>query len=70
MAGSGQTQGKRQREKKLRERAQLKRDRRHKRQAEKKRTQGQDDRLLNDQLAPAETEGGDRNDPPLQAAST
>jgi len=69
MARSGQTQQKRQRENKLREKAQLKRDRRQQRQAEKKRTQAQEDQLLNDQLAPAETEGADRNDPPLQAAA-
>jgi hypothetical protein len=70
MARSGQTQQKRQRENKLREKAQLKRDRRQQRQAEKKRPRAQEDRLLSDQFAPAETEGADRNDPPLQAAST
>jgi hypothetical protein len=50
MAGSGQTQQNRQRENKLREKTQLKRELRQQRQVEKRRTQMQEDQPLGEQL--------------------
>ena len=52
---SNQTQQKRQRENKLRERAQLKRELREQRQAEKKRAQAQEDQPLSEQPVSAES---------------
>jgi RNA recognition motif-containing protein len=54
MSRSSQTQQKRQRENKLREKAQLKRERRQQRQAEKKVSQVQGDKPAGDQLLPSE----------------
>jgi cold-inducible RNA-binding protein len=68
MARSSQTQQKRQRENKLREKAQLKRDRRQERQAEKKRVQ-EEGQPLSDLLVSAEVEGADRIEPALESAS-
>ena len=69
MARSSQTQQKRQRENKLREKAQLKCERRQQRQAEKKRVQGPGVEGLHHQLAPAEIEPANGNEPDLEAAS-
>jgi hypothetical protein len=69
MARSSQTQQKRQRENKLREKAQLKRERRQQRQAEKKRVQGPGGEGLHDQRVPAEIEPANGNEPDLEAAS-
>src|SRR6266568_9098895 len=68
MARSSQTQQKRQRENKLREKAQLKRDRRQERQAEKKRVQ-EEGEPLSDLLVSAEVESADRIEPALESAS-
>src|SRR4051794_22048654 len=54
MSRSSQTQQKRQRENKLREKAQLKRERRQQRQEEKKVSQAQGPRPAGDQLLPSE----------------
>ena len=69
MARSRETQQKRQRENKLREKAQLKCERRQQRQAEKKRVQGPGVEGLHHQLAPAEIEPANGNEPDLEAAS-
>jgi len=69
MARSSETQQKRQRENKLREKAQIKRERRQQRQAEKKRVQGPGGDGLNDQPVPAEIEPANGNEPDLEAAS-
>jgi hypothetical protein len=69
MAKSGETQQKRQRENKLREKAQLKRERRQQRQAEKKRVQGPGVEGLHHQLVPAEIEPANGNESDLEAAS-
>src|SRR5207237_2037982 len=64
---SSPTQKKRLRENKLREKAQLKRDRRQQRQAEKKLGQGPE--LLDEPLASAETETSDGNVQALEPVS-
>jgi cold-inducible RNA-binding protein len=69
MARSSQTQRKRQRENKLREKAQLKRERRQQRQAEKKKAQEAGDQPLGDQAFSAEIEPGDETEPNLSAAT-
>jgi len=69
MARSSETQQKRQRENKLREKAQLKRERRQQRQAENKRAQGPGVEGLHHRLVPAEIEPANGNEPDLEAAS-
>ena len=64
MARSSQTQQKRQRENKLREKAQLKRERRQQRQAEKKRSQSQDNLSLGQE--PVSEEGVDTTEPDFE----
>src|SRR6516162_9323434 len=61
------TQQKRQRENKLRERAQLKRELRQQRQAEKKRAQAQEDQPLSEQ--PVSEESTDANELGLEMTS-
>src|SRR5438105_1575435 len=68
MARSSQTQQKRQRENKLREKAQLKRDRRQQRQAEKKLAQAQEPQALNESFLSVEATDG--NLPALESAGT
>jgi len=63
-----QTQKKRQRENKLREKAQLKRELRQQRQAEKKRSQALAEQGLGEQLVPAEN--ADRNELGLEMTSS
>jgi hypothetical protein len=71
MAGSSPTQKKRLREMKLREKAQIKRDRRQQRQAEKKLVQAQQPQQLNEPFLSAETEITDANvQPALESTST
>ena len=70
MARSSQTQQKRQRENKLREKAQLKRDRRQQGQAEKKLAQVQELTPLYEPPVSAEIETPGGNEPPLEGAST
>src|SRR6266566_7486479 len=59
MARSSQTQQKRQRENKLREKAQLKRERRQQRQAEKKLGRAEGGQAADDQLLASEIEAPD-----------
>jgi hypothetical protein len=70
MARSSQTQQKRQRENKLREKAQLKRDRRQERQAEKKIARAQEPQPLDEPLVSAEDDATDGNVPALEPAGT
>lgn len=66
MAGSSPTQKKRLRENKLREKAQIKRDRRQQRQAEKKLAQAQQPRQLTEPFVSAEIEAADASLPALE----
>ena len=66
MARSSQTQQKRQRENKLREKAQLKRERRQQRQADKKRGLPQEDLSFNEQ--PVSAESADASEPLFEPA--